>query len=198
VITHSHADACLGLDDLREFTEKNTVPVFIRRRDMQDISRIFPYLVDINKSTGSGYVSKITFQVFEENEPFDVLGLKLIPLVVEHGPNNTCLGFRFGNVAYVSDVSEIPNDTKKLLECEGGLDLLIIDALFTEKVNIAHFNLPRALKEIRLMRPKKAFLIGMSHDFDYAKTNQQLQELKLEGLEVETPFDGLKVEIHLQ
>jgi phosphoribosyl 1,2-cyclic phosphodiesterase len=75
VITHGHSDAFLGLDDLREFTEKTTVPVFIRKADVPIISNCFPYLFDTRKATGSGYVSKINFTEFDENEPFDVLGM---------------------------------------------------------------------------------------------------------------------------
>jgi phosphoribosyl 1,2-cyclic phosphodiesterase len=76
VITHGHSDAFLGLDDLREFTEKatNPIPVFIRKPDVPIISSCFPYLFDVSKATGSGYVSSIKFEVFEENEPFEVLG----------------------------------------------------------------------------------------------------------------------------
>jgi phosphoribosyl 1,2-cyclic phosphodiesterase len=166
VITHGHSDAFLGLDDLREFTEKDTVPVFIRKSDVPIISNCFPYLFDTRKATGSGYVSKINFVEFDENEPFDVLGkvkevssvnlslgLKFTPLIVEHGPRNTALGFRIQDILYLSDLSGIPETTRPLLEGGSeGIQLLIIDSLrIKEKVN-SHFNLEEALVEIRRIK----------------------------------------------
>ena len=50
------------------------------------------------------------------------------------------LGFRIGDVAYCTDVSEIPDASWPLLE---GLDVLVIDALRPDKPHPAHFSLNR-------------------------------------------------------
>jgi phosphoribosyl 1,2-cyclic phosphodiesterase len=46
VITHGHADAILGLDDAREWTEDKVVPVYARDIDMAVIKQTFPYLAN--------------------------------------------------------------------------------------------------------------------------------------------------------
>lgn len=48
LLTHAHADAILGLDDLREwvFDLDKHIPVYVRDTDYADIQRVFPYLVD--------------------------------------------------------------------------------------------------------------------------------------------------------
>jgi len=118
IITHGHADALLGMDDLREFTELNSdqpIPIYFRTQDLKTIQNVFPYLYDTAKATGSGFVSQLKFISFDESKPFYVLGLKITPLVVEHGPNNTALGFKFGRVVYLSDVSKILEKAKELI-----------------------------------------------------------------------------------
>jgi phosphoribosyl 1,2-cyclic phosphodiesterase len=61
-------------------------------------------------------------------------------LPVWHGQGYRSLGFRFGRVCYISDVSDIPKETYKLLEdCE----LLIMDALRPDRSSSTHFGLPR-------------------------------------------------------
>jgi len=115
ILTHDHADAILGLDDLREFTEGRAIPVFIRDRDLPSVARMFPYLFDVNKATGSGYVSKIEFISFSEMNAFQVEGLEFLPLPVNHGPDYTSTAFLFGDVLYMSDVSGIPPATRNVL-----------------------------------------------------------------------------------
>jgi len=128
IITHSHADAVLGLDDLREWTEANPIPIFCRYQDFEYLKVIFPYLVDNTKATGSGYVSRLNFYPFDEKASFIVHGIKFTPLLLDHGPNNTALGFKFGSIVYLSDLNDIPETTRKLIENEP-IDILIIDAL---------------------------------------------------------------------
>jgi len=197
IITHCHADAFLGLDDLREFTEGKTVlPIYIRESDVPVISNAFPYLFDTSKATGSGFVSSLEFISFDQYKTFEVQGLTFTPLVVEHGPHNTALGFKFGDVVYISDVSKISEDVRKLAKCENGAELFIVDALGRKQTVSSHFGLPEALHEIRLFKPKKTLLLGMGHDFEYHRDNLKLAELlTTEHLDVQLSYDGLRIPI---
>ncbi|PRP86212.1 Hydrolase-like protein [Planoprotostelium fungivorum] len=186
IITHQHSDAILGLDDLREFTENHAVPVYVSDEDFPTIQRVFPYLVDTSKSTGSGYVSKIQWKQFSRNESFDVLGLTFTPLRLDHGPGNYCLGYAFGKILYLSDLvgvtPEARQTVEQLMKNEAGdidVDLLFIDALLFHHTNASHWNLVQSMKLIQEWKPKKTLLVGMGHEFDYRVTNNVLQRLKV-------------------
>lgn len=58
---------------------------------------------------------------------------------LDHGPNSTCLGFRFGDVAYLSDLVKLSDESRNKLLSFGPIELLIIDALFVERPNGSHF-----------------------------------------------------------
>jgi phosphoribosyl 1,2-cyclic phosphodiesterase len=77
IITHGHADACYGLDDLREMqddTKGNTsvIPVFFREEDRNVIKSAFPYLYYPGTATGSGWVSRIQFIAFNPEKSVTV------------------------------------------------------------------------------------------------------------------------------
>lgn len=191
IITHSHADAVGGLDDLRDWTNnvQSSIPIYVTQRDVEVLAKTHYYLVDPSVITAGTAVSKLQFKLINE-EPFQVHGLQVIPLPVWHGPGYRSLGFRIGNMCYISDVSEIPNDTYPLLE---NCDLLILDALRPDRSSVSHFGLPQALEEVRKIRPKRTLLTGMMHTMDHDSMNEQLVKLLAEGIDVQLSFDGLQV-----
>ncbi|KAG8091352.1 hypothetical protein GUJ93_ZPchr0012g20230 [Zizania palustris] len=77
---------------------------------------------------------------------------RVIPLPVWPGKGYRSLGFLFDRICYISDVSDIPEETYKLME---GCELLILDALRPDRSSSTHFGLPRALEEVRKIKPKK-------------------------------------------
>ncbi|KAL2652407.1 hypothetical protein R1flu_020535 [Riccia fluitans] len=196
VITHSHADAVGGLDDLRDWTNnvQKTIPIYVTRRDIEVMSKSHYYLVDPSVITKGTAVSNLHWKLITE-EPFDVHGLKVIPLPVWHGPGYRSLGFRIGNVCYISDVSEIPEDTYPLLE---NCDLLILDALKPDRSSSTHFGLPQALEEVRKIRPQRTLFTGMMHTMDHDEINAYLEKVgQEEGLNMQLSFDGLRIPVRL-
>ncbi|XP_019196830.1 PREDICTED: putative hydrolase C777.06c [Ipomoea nil] len=196
VITHSHADAIGGLDDLRDWTNnvQPCVPIYVAQRDFEVMKKTHYYLVDTSGVTPGAAVSDLQFNIIKE-DPFIVHDLKIIPLPVWHGAGYRSLGFRFGNICYISDVSEIPEETYPLLEdCE----LLILDALRPDRSSATHFGLPRALEEVRKIRPRRTLFTGMMHLMDHETINEGFLKLKeTEGLDVELSYDGLRVPVRL-
>lgn len=69
LLTHAHADAILGLDDLRHWTLfskiQSKVSVFVDRGSFSTVKNTFPYLVDVGMATGGGSVSVVDFHLFE-------------------------------------------------------------------------------------------------------------------------------------
>ncbi|GKV51478.1 hypothetical protein SLEP1_g58130 [Rubroshorea leprosula] len=196
IITHSHADAIGGLDDLRDWTNnvQPYIPIYVAEHDFEVMKKTHYYLVDTRVITPGAAVSDLQFNVIRE-EPFIVHEIKFTPLPVWHGRDYCSLGFRFGDICYISDVSEIPEETYLLLEdCE----LLIMDALRPDRSSATHFGLPRALEEVRKIKPTKTLFTGMMHLIDHKKVNEYLSKLKdTEGLDVQLSYDGLRIPVQL-
>ncbi|KAL0712691.1 hypothetical protein Bca4012_019669 [Brassica carinata] len=179
ILTHEHADAILGLDDIRSFQPRgsaidtNPLPVFLSQFTMESISTRFPYLVEKKVKQVPRRVSQLDWRIIEEDcdKPFTASGLSFTPLPVMHGEDYVALGFLFGHkskVAYISDVSRIPERTEYAISKAGAgqLDLLILDT-----------NIPfKALEIIKRLCPKRALLTGMTHDFDHHEYNEMLAE----------------------
>ncbi|XP_038706011.1 putative hydrolase C777.06c [Tripterygium wilfordii] len=150
------------------------------------------YLVDTSVITPGAAVSELQFNVINE-EPFVVHNLQFTPLPVWRGRGYRSLGFRFGNVCYISDVSEIPEETYPLLK---DCDILILDALRPDQSSSTHFGLPRALEEVRKIQPRGTLFTGMMHLMDHEKVNEDLAKLmETEGLDVQLSYDGLHVPV---
>ncbi|CAN6463059.1 unnamed protein product [Victoria cruziana] len=196
IITHSHADAIGGLDDLRDWTNniQASIPIYVAKRDFEVMKKTHYYLVDTSVIIPGAAVSELQFNLINE-DPFIVHDLKVIPLPVWHGKGYRSLGFRFGDICYISDVSEIPEETYLLLkDCE----ILILDALRPDRSSATHFGLPRALEEVRRIRPRRTLFTGMMHLMDHDKVNEELSKLIVtEGLDVQLSYDGLRVPVKL-
>lgn len=195
ILTHQHADAVGGLDDLRDWTNnvQAAIPLYLRQSEMDHIAKAFYWIVDTNLASPGG-VSKLDFQIIDER-PFDVFGLTVTPLPVQHGRRATAFGYRFGDVVYVSDASGIPDSTARLMQ---DAEVMVMDALRPAHPHGSHFILEEALEQLRRLRPKRAFLVDMTHDFDHESTNVELARLKeSEGLDVQLAYDGLRIPVDL-
>lgn len=142
LITHGHADAVFGMDDLRQWTiggEKysvqNHIDVYLSQQSMDVVDAAFPYLVDKKKATGGGDVPSLNFHIFpttiEGIRPFMIEELLVVPVEVVHGKYSDekpykSLGFRFGDLTYISDASGIPEKSRQLIK---GTRVLVLDAL---------------------------------------------------------------------
>lgn len=196
LLTHAHADAAGGLDCLRDWTIRRSepLPVYVRDSDREAIDKMHFYLVDRGESTGGGGVAVLDFREMTES-PFAVAGLEFTPLPVWHGEPVSAFGFRFGNVSYISDVSDIPESTERLLQ---GTGVLVLDALRPDRRHRSHFVLDESLEVVRRIRPVKALFTGMTHAFEHDSTNADLAMLKeREGLDVQLAYDGQRVEVDL-
>jgi phosphoribosyl 1,2-cyclic phosphate phosphodiesterase len=182
VFTHAHADHVLGLDDVRPyyFHQKQPIPLYADERCLSSLRRMFPYIFDPTYPYGG--ILKVSPRLIEG--PFSVWGEELIPLPVFHG-DLPVLGFKFRKAAYVTDFSEIPEETMSLLE---GLDLLILDAL-RPKPHPTHSHLEHSLALVEKLKPARALFTHIAHEMAHAATNASLPP------HVQLAHDGLKVEL---
>ncbi len=182
LFTHSHADHLFGLDDVRPFARHlgGPVPLFCTAETEQKIREAYSYAFakEVRSST-SLYVPQLTFHRIG-TDPFAVLGDQVVPIRLHHGGFEV-LGFRFGDVAYCTDVSGIPEESWPRLE---GLRVLILDAL-RPNPHPGHFSVDQALEVIARVKPGRAYLTHMTHELDHERTNRYLPP------GVELAYDGL-------
>jgi phosphoribosyl 1,2-cyclic phosphate phosphodiesterase len=182
--THEHADHLFGLDDLRlfPFYLGHGVPLYCEEPVEVRIRKSFDYAFPSEEPTHVGAVPQLTFQRIDL-DPFELLGAKVTPLKLKHGPKFDVLGFRIGNVAYCTDTNGIPPESMELLQ---GLDVLILDAL-RPRPHVTHFSLDEAIEVARQLAPKRTIFTHISHDLGHAATNALLPA----GMEL--GYDGQRV-----
>jgi phosphoribosyl 1,2-cyclic phosphate phosphodiesterase len=182
VFTHAHADHILGLDDVRVFyfRQQVPIPIYADEHSLGTIRRTFAYIFEGNYPYGG--VGRLDPHLIDG--PFDLWGLRLTPVPVLHG-NLPILGFRFRDIAYVTDVSEIPETSLFLLE---GLDLLILDAL-RHKPHPTHLSLEQALAMVERLKPRRALFTHIAHELGHEETTARLPS------HVRLAYDGLKLEL---
>jgi len=184
--THAHADHIFGLDDLRIFPRRlgHAVPTYGERAVFRALRQTFRYAFNSRaEQMPPGSIPKLQLHPVRPGRPFEVLGLECVPIRLLHGPYRV-LGYRFGPLAYCTDVSAIPERSMRLLR---DLDVLVLDALRREP-HPTHFSLNESLAVIRELRPRRAFLTHMCHRLDHRITCSRLPSgvtLAYDGLEVE-------------
>ncbi|XP_074560074.1 putative hydrolase C777.06c isoform X1 [Curcuma longa] len=206
ILTHEHADAVLGLDDVRVVQhDTNSIPIYCTQFTMDSVTKRFPYLAKRNLKEGHvfRFTSQLDWKIIDDDieKPFIASGLKFIPLPVMHGEDYVCLGFLFGQktrIAYISDVSRFPYATEYIISKSGAgqLDLLILETNSIRKVvtRSTHLSFPETLETLKRLRPRQALLVGMTHDYDHDRYNKLLEEWSSrEGISVQLARDGLQL-----
>ena len=182
LFTHQHADHVFGLDDVRVFARHlgGNLPVYCEPQVEDFIRRAFSYAFDpIVRSYPAGGVPRLEFHRIERPST-QVLDHQVTPIPLKHGRYDV-LGFRLADVAYCTDVNEIPTGSWPLLE---GLDVLVLDAL-RHKPHATHFSLDEALAVIERVRPRRAYLTHISCKLDPQAARRQMPT------HVELAHDGL-------
>lgn len=186
--THDHADHTHGIDDLRPLVihMRQRIPVYLDAATSSVMHERFGYC--FRTPPGSGYPPIVTEHRIEIGQPVTVDGpggaLAGFPFDMIHGSSHA-LGFRFGDLAYASDVSAMPEESLPALD---GLEVLIIDALrYTP--HPTHFSLSEALAMIEQVRPRRAVVTNLHTDLDYDRLSRELPS------GVIAAFDGLRIEL---
>lgn len=186
VYTHYHADHLFGLDDLRQIPRKlgGPVPVYCTDDTEEVIRYTFPYVFNNNYGEApASYVPKIALNRIKPAESFTVLGQRILPIELVHAQFRV-MGFRIGDIAYCTDVNRIPEVSVPLLQ---NLRVLILDAL-RYRPHPAHFGLQESLDMISQLKPQRAYLTHLSHEFDHEKVSRELPS------QVQLACDGLTFE----
>jgi phosphoribosyl 1,2-cyclic phosphate phosphodiesterase len=181
--THAHADHILGLDDVRPFNygRRDPIPVYGTPETLEALQRCFPYIFASGRSESSR--PKIACHSFD-SAPIRIAGLEFLPVRLAHG-SGVSHGFRFGRAAYLTDHSDIPEESVPLLE---GLDVLFLDAL-RHTPHPTHSTVERSVAWVERLRPRRAFFTHICHDLSHAELESSLPP------HIRPAYDGLEIEV---
>ncbi len=182
LFTHSHADHVHGIDDLRMivFNMKKRLPVWADGDTQNALYSRFGYAF-VQPET-SPYPPILNMNTIDGDVTIEGAGgaITLTPFTVGHGAIEA-LGFRIGDVAYLPDVADIPEDVWPVLD---GLDCWIVDAL-RRTPHPTHSHLENTLKWIERAAPRRGVITNMHIDMDYRTLEKELPE------HVIPAYDGL-------
>ena len=187
LLTHDHADQCHGIDDIRAFaiSQRMRIPCWTDPSTAQSLGErfgyifrgqgLYPAIADLNSipSSGKGWA------ISGPSGPIPVVAFEQ-----DHGDIRS-LGYRFGPIAYSSDLVELPEASFEALE---GVEVWIVDAL-RYAPHPTHAHVDKALAWIERVKPAQAILTNLHFDLDYAELAARLPA------GVEPAVDGLTLEV---
>ena len=182
MLTHEHKDHIGGIDDVRAFNFKSKQPVdiYCDERVQEAIRREYPYVFAEKKYPG---VPLMNLHIIGD-DPFSIPGIDVVPVMVSHHWIPV-YGFRFGDLAYITDANFISDENLEKLK---GVKCFILNALRQEK-HISHFNLEEAVSVIQKVAPDRGYITHISHQMGLYDVISK----RLPG-GIELAYDGLKIE----
>ncbi len=181
--THHHIDHLAGLDDLRRFNwlQKGPIPCYGQAATLERLRTMFAYVFEHDPEYPS---AKPQLELRTIDGAISIGGRTITPIPLLHG-KLPVMGFRAGDFAYCTDVSEIPAESWPLLK---ELDVLILDAL-RKRPHPTHFNLDQAVDHARRIGARRTYFTHMAHELPHEETNRELPE----GMALS--HDGLVIQI---
>lgn len=191
LITHDHADQTHGLDDLRAvaYGMHKRVDVYSDKVCLDILKQKFGYAFET--PPGSDYPPIVKAREIAAGKAFEIGGdggrIPVLPFPQTHGRIQS-LGFRFGPLAYSSDVNALSDETFAMLD---GIECWILDAL-RYAPHPTHANVETALQWIAHAKPRRAVLTNLHMDLDYEMLRCDLPE------GVEPAYDGMTISLQLE
>ena len=186
--THGHADHVLGMDDLRplSFARPEGLPLYADDATADVIERIFEYtFTKVDRyPTSARVVLHRTATAAGTKIP--LFGATFVRVPVTHG-QSTIAGYRFGSAAYLTDMSDIPEESFALLK---DLDILVLDALRIEP-HPSHSHLAKSIELVEKIAPRRAFFTHISHGLEHESTNASLPD------HIRLAHDGLRLTFNI-
>ncbi len=179
LLTHNHKDHTGGLDDIRAFNylEKKATQIYCEKYVEESLRKEYSYAFEEIRYPGA---PEWDVHIIDD-KPFTVNGVEIIPIRGRHF-KLPVLGYRFGNIAYCTDMNHIPDEEYEKLQ---NLDHFIINCVRRGR-HISHYSLEQAIEVAQKVGAKHSWLTHLSHQLPcYEDLKKELPEGILPA------FDGL-------
>lgn len=187
LLTHKHKDHIGGIDDVRalnfvDYPQIHTVHIYATTQTVACVEKDYDYAFFTERYRGT---PEISLHTIDPEQSFAIDGVDIIPIRGRHA-HFEVTGYRFGELAYITDFKDID---KAEIEKLQGVKVLVINALrFTP--HDSHFSVAEALEVIDQVKPERAYLTHMSHEIGlHAQAECQLPH------NVKFAYDTLKIEL---
>lgn len=187
LLTHKHKDHIGGIDDVRalnfvDYPQIHTVHIYATAQTVACVEKDYDYAFFTERYRGT---PEISLHTIDPEQPFAIDGVDITPIRGRHA-HFEVTGYRFGELAYITDFKDID---KAEIEKLKGVKVLVINALrFTP--HDSHFSVAEALEVIDQVKPERAYLTHMSHEIGlHAQAECQLPH------NVKFAYDTLKIEL---
>lgn len=184
--THDHADHTHGIDDLRSLSRAGhpTLPVHGPADALDRMRRKFAYVFDAEHYLIPGSSRpNVAVAPLAPGRPVTIAGVPVLPLAFEHGPS-VVFGYRFGPLAYITDVKRVPPEALAAL---AGLEGLVLNALWYRE-HPTHLSIPEAVATARAIGARRTWLTHLTHETLHADLERDLPP------GIRPAWDGLVVE----
>jgi phosphoribosyl 1,2-cyclic phosphate phosphodiesterase len=187
VYTHEHADHINGIDDLRIFSVRRhePLPIFGPGETLDRLRTSFNYIFDdaVRPYEGTSKPSLILHET-RPSRMITVAGVEVLPLAFQHG-HVRVFGYRFGNLAYITDVKAIPEAERERLR---NLEVLVLNALWW-RPHPTHLSISEAIETAQALGARRTYLTHLTHETGHADLEARLP------VGVFPAYDGLTVEV---
>jgi len=183
--THSHADHCHGMEELRAYywSNETQVDIYAHPVHMADLKKRFDYLFygagshDLYRpivapheiAAGTHHIADTEIQIIE----------------MPHG-DMPCMGYRFGPVAWTTDFKTIPPEGLAALQ---GVKVWFAAVADWNDPHPSHAILPEVMDLCAQLGNPRTYLIHLNPRFDYNVLNE------ITPLHVTPAHDGLIIEL---
>ena len=156
LLTHNHKDHTGGLDDIRAFNylEKAATQIYCEKYVEESLRKEYSYAFAENKYPGA---PDWNVHIIDEKQ-FSIDGVEIVPIRGKHF-NLPVLGYRFGDIAYCTDMNRIPEEEFAKLQ---GLEHFVINCVRRGR-HISHFSLEGALAVAGQVGARHTWLTHLSH-----------------------------------
>lgn len=183
LLTHSHYDHVGGIDDLRPFCKFGDIDIYADKLTAANLRRSIPYCFDKEKYPG---VPNINLIEAEAHKPMRIGDIDIMAIEVMHD-RLPILGYRFGRLAYITDMKTIDDGELGYLE---GVEVLVVNALRFERPHHSHQLVDDAIRFARCVGARRTCLMHSCHNIGlHEEVNRRLPD----GFEM--AFDGQIIDV---